>query len=320
LVYFSFWFIVSEIFLPALEILLFKVFNKNIYPPVVVICFKIRITSASMTTSLLDSKSNENIEKDPFLILFSSFETAEVVNTYLEHQYSAENFHFIIKVFEYQAQGKKSERKKMAKYICKTFIYPESPQQINIPASLSKQIQENMKTVPPDLFSAAKTHILNLMKKGFFPSFSRNISELVKKSWDRVLNKYSVDTVGITFYEKLFDSKPEVIPLFSGTDFAHSRKMFVMVINKCVSSLADLKQIILDIDDLAIKHCKYGVAKEHMKFAGEALTQTLKEFDESWDNEVEEAWYFVFSLIAALMKRWLPGADIKHEKSKCTLQ
>jgi hypothetical protein len=38
-----------------------------------------------------------------------------------------------------------------------------------------------MKTSSPNLFKAAKIHILSLMKGDFFPSFPRNISELVKK-------------------------------------------------------------------------------------------------------------------------------------------
>jgi hemoglobin-like flavoprotein len=271
------------------------------------------------TGFLLDSESDENIEKDYFLILFSNPETARLVNIYLQHEYSSENFDFIMSVFEYQSASDRT-RKILAKTIYKTYIMPESPKQINIPWPVAIKISENLKTASSSLFLNAKTHVLNLMKCGFFPRFSKNVSGLIKKSWSRIIKKYSTDKVGIKFYEYLFEEGPEVIPLFKHTNYELSRKMFVQVIERCIKSLDDLKQVIIDIDDLAKRHRKYGVNKGHMKIAGKALIKVLEDFDDEWEKQTEEAWLFVFSLISALMKRWLPDDLVKNNEERCTLQ
>ncbi|KAJ3616930.1 hypothetical protein Zmor_008936 [Zophobas morio] len=96
--------------------------------------------------------------------------------------------------------------------------------------------------------------------------------------------------------------------------------MFVQVIERCIKSLDDLKQVIIDIDDLAKRHRKYGVNKGHMKIAGKALIKVLEDFDDEWEKQTEEAWLFVFSLISALMKRWLPDDLVKNNEERCTLQ
>jgi hypothetical protein len=95
----------------------------------------------------------------------------------------------------------------MAKSMCKTFIYPESSHQRNISGTFSKENSRNMKIGPPNLFKAANIHDLNLLEGGFFPQVLVGIfQDLLKNSRSRVLNRYSVDTVGITFYEKLSDN------------------------------------------------------------------------------------------------------------------
>jgi hemoglobin-like flavoprotein len=268
----------------------------------------------------MDSESFRDLNKDPFLVLFSNPETAEVVNKYLQHEYRSENYDFIISVFKYQSIENQSDRKKLAKSMYNTYICPGSPSRINVPCSLFQKIEMNLSNAPLTLFLQAKTHVLKIMKEDFFPRFSKDISEPMQNSWKRILNKYTIDTLAIKFYENMFVIGPEVIPLFKKTDFSHSRNMFIMVIDKCIASIDNLKEIILEVDVLAIKHCKYGVCKSHLKFAEEALLKTLEEFDPNWDKEVEEAWTVLFSLISALLKRWLPDNAVESEGTQCSLQ
>src|SRR3546814_1935381 len=102
----------------------------------------------------------------------------------------------------------------------------------------------------------------------------------------------------VLFYTRLFETAPEVKPLFKGDIKEQGRKLMA-TIGLAVSSLDRLPQLVPVVQDLGRKHAGYGVRDDHYDAVGAALLWTLEQRSEEHTSELQSLMrisYAVFCL------------------------
>eukprot|EP00794_Sanderia_malayensis_P004778 gene4778-5405_t len=92
---------------------------------------------------------------------------------FLQTQYSDENLRFWMAADAYQMKSAE-ERKEDARQVYEDFISTISPCEVSIDAKLRADIEDNLDSGDPDLFSNAKNYIYNLMSLDCFPRFVKS--------------------------------------------------------------------------------------------------------------------------------------------------
>jgi hemoglobin-like flavoprotein len=255
---------------------------------------------------------------DPYVILLKSPEIQKIIKRYSTKEYSSENIEFIVEVFNYENNESITIRKSMTKKILKKYIIPDGKKQINITDSCLKQIYNEVKLAQPFLFEKAKLQVLNSLKNDSIPRILSSVEKTTRESWLTMMNVYSYEDFGKKFYYNLFKVAPSVKEIFSSRNVQHNPKLFAEVITHCINLLTNLKTLSNFLRSLALRHKSYGCTKIHINIAGFTFFKTLKSCCESWSDELEEAWFFLFSVIGCFMKRWLPDSSVEF-LSKCLL-
>jgi hemoglobin-like flavoprotein len=123
------------------------------------------------------------------------------------------------------------------------------------------------------------------------------------------------DTVGLSFYERLFERAPQVREMFKGDVDLQQRKLmnffgeFVKLhlrslLTLPVTAAADPEVSIPGIAALAERHVAYGVRPEHFMAAKEALFWSFSQhLRDEFDRETLLAWSAAFDMIAESMIR-----------------
>jgi len=78
---------------------------------------------------------------------------------------------------------------------------------------------------------------------------------LIHSTFNQVLS----NDVTIKFYKHLFETYPELKPLFADTEMAKQRKMFIDMIQFIVYSMDNLEKVRASIQQLIERHVSYGV-------------------------------------------------------------
>ena len=124
---------------------------------------------------------------------------------------------------------------------------------------------------------------------------------LVKASWAQVASMDQV-TVGGLFYNKLFETLPEVKPMFARTPIPEQSKKLLTMLAYIIARLDTLEDILDEVKKLAQRHTHYGVTETHYAAVGTALLWTLKQgLAGQWNNELKEAWTEVYTTLAGAM-------------------
>ena len=125
-------------------------------------------------------------------------------------------------------------------------------------------------------------------------------AQLVKQSFAKVA-PIAEQAAGL-FYTRLFETAPEVKPLFKGDIREQGRKLMA-TIGLAVSSLDRLPQLVPVVQDLGRKHGGYGVRDEHYDKVGAALLWTLEQgLGADFTPETKAAWTEVYGILAGVMK------------------
>jgi nitric oxide dioxygenase len=125
-------------------------------------------------------------------------------------------------------------------------------------------------------------------------------AQLVKQSFAKVA-PIAEQAAGL-FYTRLFETAPEVKPLFTGDIREQGRKLMA-TIGLAVSSLDRLPQLVPVVQDLGRKHAGYGVRDEHYDKVGAALLWTLEQgLGADFTPETRAAWAEVYTILASVMK------------------
>ena len=122
---------------------------------------------------------------------------------------------------------------------------------------------------------------------------------LVQQSFRKVVP--IADQVGEIFYNRLFETHPEVRPMFAQDIKPQARKL-VQMLAMVVQSLHKLETLLPAVQDLARRHNAYGVVDAHYPVVGETLIWTLEQgLGDSFTPEVREAWTNAFETLAGVM-------------------
>lgn len=113
--------------------------------------------------------------------------------------------------------------------------------------------------------------------------------QLIKRSW-RIFQQIRPEIVGDVFYSKLFAIHPPLRKMF-GTDMNAQYKKLMDMLSLIVAKLDGLDVISAEINEMAIRHIKYGVTPSHYKMVGTALLWTLEHgLGSDWNEDLKEAW------------------------------
>ncbi|MBE9200758.1 MULTISPECIES: pentapeptide repeat-containing protein [unclassified Nodularia (in: cyanobacteria)] len=110
-----------------------------------------------------------------------------------------------------------------------------------------------------------------------------------------------------SFYENLFETHPEVKPLFTHTDMGNQEKKLLNSLVLVVENLRNPEALGPVLNALGGRHVGYGAIPKYYRPVGEALLLTFEQYLEAdWTPEVNKAWLNAYRAITALM---LKGAE-----------
>lgn len=128
---------------------------------------------------------------------------------------------------------------------------------------------------------------------------------LVRQSWVKV--QPIADDAAKLFYDRLFETQPELRALFRGDLREQGRKLMGML-SVVVHGLEKVDTL-ASLQELGVRHLRYGARPEHFKAVGEALLWTLeKGLGAGFTQEVKEAWLAVYGRVAARMQAAMAAA------------
>lgn len=110
-------------------------------------------------------------------------------------------------------------------------------------------------------------------------------------------------SLGLRFYERLFDKYPTVRPLFN-TPPEEQHKKLLASIGAIVAGVNHTELLIPYLHAMGIRHLKYGTENGHYAAVGENLIAVLREHlsvEGNWTQEMETAWNEALTLVASIM-------------------
>lgn len=103
------------------------------------------------------------------------------------------------------------------------------------------------------------------------------------------------------FYGRLFQTAPEVRPLFKGAMDQQGRKLMA-TLGTVVRSLDRLDAVLPAARALAVRHVDYGVRPDHYAPVGAALLWTLEQgLGAGFTPETAEAWRAAYDMLSTEM-------------------
>lgn len=124
--------------------------------------------------------------------------------------------------------------------------------------------------------------------------------QLIKRSW-RLFQQIKPAIVGDVFYSKLFEISPPLRKMFA-TDMNAQYEKLMGMLSLIVTRLDNLDVISTEINDMAVRHAKYGATSSHYKMVGNALLWTLEQgLGNDWNEELKEAWEQCYNTLSEAM-------------------
>lgn len=116
--------------------------------------------------------------------------------------------------------------------------------------------------------------------------------------------------IGRHFYDSLFQSHPDVRPLFPD-DMAGQQRKLETAIELVVRRLGDQETLVPLLEDLGRRHADYGVLPAHFEAVGHQLLATLETLSgPTWNDNLRRAWAHAYDRIAHVMVRGLESATV----------
>jgi nitric oxide dioxygenase len=109
------------------------------------------------------------------------------------------------------------------------------------------------------------------------------------------------DSGAIRFYERLFETAPNVRKLFPD-DVEQQARKFLQALRVIVSSLSSTERAARVLKRLGDKHHGYGAETDHYSVVGTVLVETLQDvLGDDFSDEASEAWTAAYRLISSIM-------------------
>jgi nitric oxide dioxygenase len=129
---------------------------------------------------------------------------------------------------------------------------------------------------------------------------------LVQQSFEKVVP--IAGTAATLFYDRLFETAPEVKPLFKG-DMDQQKLALMQTLGIVVKGLSQPETILPAVKSLAERHKDYGVHPEHFQSVGASLLWTLeKGLGDAYTPEVNDAWVAAYTLLSGVMIETMAAA------------
>ena len=110
------------------------------------------------------------------------------------------------------------------------------------------------------------------------------------------------DAAAETFYADLFETAPEVKPLFGNSDMSEQGSKLMATLGVVVNGLRDLDKIAPVAQELTVRHVDYGVKAEHYGAVGASLLRTLeKGLGDAFTPATKDAWTGAYTVLAGVM-------------------
>jgi class 3 adenylate cyclase/hemoglobin-like flavoprotein len=122
---------------------------------------------------------------------------------------------------------------------------------------------------------------------------------LVQSSFSHITQR--ADEFGIRFYKNLFETHPELRPLFRN-DLSAQTKMLMSILSSAVKGLNRMHEMVGGLRALGRRHPDYGVKRVDYDKVASVLMMTLEEFlADEFTPELHHAWMTVYGMIAETM-------------------
>jgi hemoglobin-like flavoprotein len=122
---------------------------------------------------------------------------------------------------------------------------------------------------------------------------------LIRESFH--LLKPNVEDASTLFYDRLFETAPDLRPLFRG-DIAGQGMRFMSTLGVILDQLDDPHALRPYVERLAQGHAAYGVKPEHFRPMGQALIQTMREtLGDRFPKGADIAWEAAYDHLAEKM-------------------
>ena len=129
---------------------------------------------------------------------------------------------------------------------------------------------------------------------------SQDTAKLIETSFLKIREKQA--SFGPLFYKKLFETSPQLKPMFRNTDMEQQGKKLYGSLVLLVENIRDAAFLEEILTDLGEKHVGYGVIASHYPMVGKALIATLKETaGKEWSPQVEKAWLDTYTAVVDMM-------------------
>ena len=113
------------------------------------------------------------------------------------------------------------------------------------------------------------------------------------------------------FYRRLFETAPDLQPLFANTDMKRQRAMLLAALVLLRNSLRDLDALVPKLHAMGARHAGYGVTAEMYPLVGQALLGSMAELaGDAWNSALAEAWTNAYGVVASAM---LDGAEAAQQ-------
>jgi len=123
---------------------------------------------------------------------------------------------------------------------------------------------------------------------------------LVRRSWTKVSS--NPEETADLFYNRLFESYPELRPLFMGEIDEQGEKLMRMI-DKAVYALDDLEPLDRVIKMMGARHSGYGVRDQDYEKMADALLWTLEQrLGNDFTPATRDAWSSAFDEVAGMMR------------------
>ena len=132
--------------------------------------------------------------------------------------------------------------------------------------------------------------------------------QLVRSSWAKVQPISS--QAAELFYGRLFDTAPELKPLFKGDMRAQGQRLMEMI-DTAVQGLDRLDELLPALQALGERHAGYGVKDRDYDKVAAALLWTLEQgLGGAFTPEIRLAWTNTYGSVADIMKK--AASDLPH--------
>jgi len=133
---------------------------------------------------------------------------------------------------------------------------------------------------------------------------------LVQSSFEKVVP--IAPQAAALFYGRLFETFPDVKPLFKGNMDEQGNKLMA-TLTTVVRSLDKLDSILPAVQNLAVRHIAYGVRPEHYAPVGAALLWTLEQgLGADFTPETASAWAKAYGVLSTAMIEAANSAEAKN--------